>query len=305
MTAQMGTSAAQKLLTMKKQMTGDAPGFAAFQHKIENTDKSQKGTDKWEFVHWPLKCRGNFVRLVLEECNVDYIDSFGRDLCGEQIQSVYSGSQKPDKTRYFEAMGPPFLRKFNDKNTFISQSIIQTQFVSQQFGLRPKCPIQHAQSGMIVANCVDIFEEIKGAAIKFKMNPNKEIAKKDLIVFVELRLDKWMKIIEKPLKRVYNGINDEFYVFENRITQGDLAIFNILDGTTEWMGDELVNLLIYKKYPLLKKHKNNMLKKSNGIKKLLKRQETQNVLWWPYYGFDMFGIIETGKYLKQKYLAKL
>ena len=31
-------------------------------------------------------------------------------------------------------------------------------------------------------------------------------------LYVELRLDRWMKILEKPLKRVYNG-NDEFYVF--------------------------------------------------------------------------------------------
>ena len=155
-------------------------------------------------------------------------------------------------------------------------------------------------AGMIVANCVDIFEEIKNLSLKCKTmyskDNNSKVPKEMIYNYVDKRLMIWMRILQKPLTMHKN----QRYYFENRITQADLALFNILDGILEWLGNDSFEYYILNRFDIIKKHYNNMLINSNGVKKLLKRQKQENVLWWPYYGIDRMGILLTGKWMNEK-----
>eukprot|EP01083_Nonionella_stella_P234113 824286_1 len=117
---------------------------------------------EWEIIHWPIKCRGNFIRLVFAECGVPFKETAGWDVTSHLIYSTINGSQIPHPNLNNMSMAPPYIRKIGDEcnNTMINQCVIATQYLAELYGLRPKCDLAHAQCGMIIANCNDVFTEV-------------------------------------------------------------------------------------------------------------------------------------------------
>ena len=298
-----------------------------------NTDA---GGDKWIFYHLPIKCRGNFVRLVLEECGVEYLDAYGmkfmlgmlasprtkmprldqarREDCDSGIKSVIEvnndeiikkGLIPPEKdprnnpNRIWIGYGSPFLVNFDNPNVCFSQAPICTQYLAHRYGLRPKSDVDHYRAGMIVENCNDFFGMIYGKSKPLmEMEDLKQYDSK-VMEFINRECQVWLNILSKPLQ-------DRLYYFDNRITQCDLAVYNIMDCWYEiFSNDEkLMNEFIWKPYPNLKKHYQNIIEKSKGIKGLMKRQKENNVYWWPLKP-DKLGISKMRKslqrYSKSKY----
>eukprot|EP00483_Globobulimina_turgida_P011094 UN11115 len=151
------------------------------------TGVKDEGGDKWIFYHLPIKCRGNFVRLVLEECGIDCIDAYGLKNIEGIFQSpmhreFYTDNNKtlqqilpknnishlipPNKNvlnlkRLYMPYGCPFLVNFDNPSICLSQTPMIVQYLSNRYGLRPKSDIDHYRAGMIVANCSDLFDKIK------------------------------------------------------------------------------------------------------------------------------------------------
>ena len=93
-------------------------------------------------------------------------------MLGRDYQNIYH-------TEYLHnlSMAPPYIRKINDiqNKSMISQCVIATQFLSDKFGLRPKSDLYHAQCGMIVSNCNQVFNEVVQALNKLRAGNNSQI----------------------------------------------------------------------------------------------------------------------------------
>eukprot|EP01084_Bolivina_argentea_P034896 64637_1 len=152
--------------------------------------------DKWIFYHIPIKCRGNFARLVLEESGVDWIDGYGYQTIDGLFQSpLYVGcadyhelanndisklidpknniANIPLKDRIYDVYGSPCLVNFHNPLICLSQTPMIVQFIADKYGLRPKADIDHYLAGMIVANCNDFFDMIGAVQRDIKLNKEK------------------------------------------------------------------------------------------------------------------------------------
>ena len=62
-------------------------------------------------------------------------------------------------------------------------------------------------------------------------------------------------------------------IFEDRITQSDLAVYNVMEGINEWLGDELFKSYILDKFGVLAQHFKLMKNTSKGVQRLQKMQD--------------------------------
>ena len=298
------------------------------------TDKA--GGDKWIFYHLPIKCRGNFVRLVLEESEVEYLDAYGYKFmdgmlrspaigggCGgrskemnEQMEMAkemepnndeiiekglipFEKDPRNNPNRIYMGYGSPFIVNFDNPNICFSQAPIITQYLSHRYGLRPKSDVNHYRAGMIVENCNDFFSMIYSKSRGMMEMTNLKQYDAEMIQFIRNECNVWLDILSKPLQ-------DRLYYYDDRITQCDLAVYNIMDCWYELCSDDeqLMNEFIWSKYPNLKRHYLNIVEKSKCIKTLMKRQKEHGVTWWPLnpdvLGIDKFrGSIK--RYKRSKY----
>lgn len=269
---------------------------------------SKSNDAEWTLYFWKEKTRGNFVRLVLEQCNVKYNDIYEYNQIREKFVSPtfsngkYAGNYDNFNENRFQPFAPPLLLKPDDGNFMLSQTIVIVSYLSTLYKLCPRSIDNKYKSLMIVQNAIDCFEEMVrfGTMMRYYDNKyNQEINKKRLIYWFKNRLPTWLDIFCKPLDD-----NNNIYYFENKITESDLALFNVLDGIREFIGDDLFNEYIFDnpKYSNLKKHYQNMLSSSSGIKKLYQRQDENNFDWWIYdhnNSKDFLGIDRCRTFLKQ------
>jgi len=186
--------------------------------------------------YWPLKNRGNFVRLCFVEANKPFQDENDPKI----ISKIAQFQGQADKTDdLFIPFAPPIV---SHKGKYISQTVCIVQYIAEVLNLRPKAPIDHARAGMIVANAIDAIYEL----------PNhKNDTRDQLIGFMNNRFQIWLNVIEKPL---LNKKEKELYYFENRVTQADLAVFNFMDGVLETLGEKGFQTYVSDKHEQLSKH---------------------------------------------------
>lgn len=293
---------------------GCSVGLLSLSLHKETTAVAESSPSKdaeYSLYFWHEKTRGNFVRLILEECDVKYNDMYSFKDIGDKFQSPTFG-----KGRYgqhlsnfdinkYQAFSPPLLLKDNDPSFMLSQCIVIVDYLSTKHKLCPKSIDDKYKSLMIVNNAIDAFEEMVrfGTMMRYYNNEeNIETNKKRLLYWFNQRLPAWLDIFTMPLNDNYN--NGSLYYFENRITESDLAIFNLLDGIKEFIGDDLFDQYINKnkKYKSLMLHYQNVLNNSKSVKKLYKRQDENNFHWWMYklgQSEDFLGIKRCQNFLKE------
>lgn len=279
---------------------GTISSFPSFQVSASNKKNDNHNADdvEWTLYFWKEKTRGNFIRLILEECDVKYNDIYDFDKFKNKFQSPtftfgkYGVNYDNFKENKFQPFAPPLLLKPNDKDFMLSQTIIIVDYLSKYHNLCPKDINDRYKSLMIVQNCIDCFEEMVrfGTMMRYYDDQyNQETNQQRILYWFKNRLPTWMNIFVKPLD------GNKSYYFQDRITESDLAVFNVLDGIKEFIGDDLFNEYIFNnpEYKNLKQHYNNMLKNSKGINKLYSRQEKNGFKWWIYEWFgsdDFLGI---------------
>ena len=168
--------------------------------------------------YWPLKFRGNFLKLILEEVNVPYTNASYED---ELKELVFS---KPVSERPFPFFAPPFIKV---GEYMISQMPAACQYLAKKYGLDATSLEDSSHALMIVMNCNDIWEEITRGGGHYSMWTLDQWK-----TWKQHRLTKWLNILESLLVRnnTAEELGSEAFFFDNRLTYADLAVFHVLDG---------------------------------------------------------------------------
>jgi len=245
--------AEQKLKSLQAQI--DALTADKGASSSSSADDAKSSGDAWEVIYWPLKNRGNFVKLVLEEAGVAYTCIEDMAQLKAAVRSTKVGTQTYDEGGPFQVMAPPVLR---NGDLILSQGITIMGYLADKFKIRPKRLEDHARAQNIANNANDCLSEMYG---------QQHAAKAELFAFARKRLQVWLDIFEKPLK----SRRARFY-FEDRCTQADLAVFNLLDGLEELMGPRSFDALVVRTHAYLNEYYQR-LKARKSIKALMDKQQ--------------------------------
>jgi len=109
---------------------------------VDNSDSNplnlmsyaHKTEEPWRLYYWPdIPGRGEFVRLVLEEAKVPYVD-VGRVEGGKKVREfVFSRSEG------IPVAAPPVIER---GNIVLSQTMNICMFLAEKYGLLPQGPVE-------------------------------------------------------------------------------------------------------------------------------------------------------------------
>ena len=191
-------------------------------------------------------------------------------------------NEEENKDIYESPMAPPFIIHHlpsDDDSDTQSKSIIISQtehcvgYVSTKLGLQPDKLEDHYRAQNIVGNSHDLFRDLINSrtaaqAQKWSTEPVKQ--------FINGRWKIWMEILEKPLTRT----KDQLFYFGDKISQADIAVFNILNGLEELFKENGFNKLIIEQYPILSSHYKRIGNRQR-IKSFLDKQKKEKMTWFP------------------------
>ena len=228
--------------------------------------------EEWEIWYWPMKNRGNHIKLLFVEKGVDFKDVNDSLTVQKKIRSPWLGKwdDRENKDLIVQPMAPPFIihRIGDNEPVIISQTEHCVGYVAEKLGLRPDKLQDHYRAQTIVANTNDLFKEFVGC-----LGQNTDVIKG----FLNCRFKRWMDILQKPLTRN----KDQIFYIGDKLSQADIAVFNILNGfETDLFGQKSFNKLIKKKYPILIQHYERIKNREN-IKRFLKKQDEAGFPWYP------------------------
>eukprot|EP01084_Bolivina_argentea_P201575 344549_1 len=249
-------------------------------HEAKEEKTKDDNSEKWELFYWKLRNRGNWIRYLFEEANVEYIDHsvLGTNIKG-YFQAFSDGNQNPINATY-PSFAPPAIRK---GNLFLNQSEVIINYLAKELNLLPSNGdkdnnLQILQSQILLANCNDIVREVYGLRGK-----NKD----DMVKFFEGgRLQKWLNIIEIPL--LQNNIdNNEIYYFNNKCSYIDLIVFNTIEGLQALINKKFDKYM--ESHKVLMKHF-KCIGNRDAIKKLLNKQKQElKFKWYSGRSFEQMG----------------
>eukprot|EP00483_Globobulimina_turgida_P007444 UN07458 len=185
-------------------------------------------------------------------------------------------------------MAVPFIihNKRNESEENEEIIICQTEhcvgYICEQIGLRPDRIEDHYRAQMIVAHCNELFTNIYDLAGPLTATLGTDIDKNKVAEFINGRFKIWLNILEKPL----TVSKDQLFYFANRISQADLAVFNILDGLNELFGDKAFKVMIGTSYPILFEHYHRIANRKH-VKELVEKQKKENIPWFPKQLFHL------------------
>ena len=234
--------------------------------------------EEWEIWYWPLKNRGNHIRLLFAEKGVEFKDVNDELVVQKKIRSSILGKWDDEENKDWidHPMSPPFIiHRIGDNDPIIISQVEHcVGYVAEKLGLRPDKLEDHYRAQTIVGNVNDIYTECYETMISAqKQGQNTDVIK----CFINGRWRVWMNILHKPLTRN----KDQLFYIDDRLSQADIVVFNLINGfETELFGEKGFNKLIKKNYPLLVQHYERVKRRDN-IKKFLIKQDEAGIPWYP------------------------
>jgi glutathione S-transferase len=176
---------------------------------------------RYELYYWPeIQGRGEFVRLVLEDADCDYVD-VARQVGGAQkLVAVLSGER--DGVLPF---APPVLYA---GSTVIAQTVAITSFLGERHGLAPASERGRLGALTIALTIADLVGEAHDthhpvdAGKRYELQ--KPAAKERAAAFRQARMPKFLGYLERNLER-----NGDVLV-GSAISYVDLAAFQVVEG---------------------------------------------------------------------------
>ena len=179
----------------------------------------------YELFYWNgIQGRGEFVRLVLEDAGVEYVDVC-RAEGHQRMQRIVAGTE-PDVPLL--PFAPPFLRA---GDLWLAQTVAITGFLGERLGLAPA-----DEQGKLVARAVawtiaDLVDEVHDThhpiASDQYYDDQRDAAQQRARSFRDKRLPKFLRYLERNLERNPAG------VFAGAdISYADLAGFQMVEGLT-------------------------------------------------------------------------
>jgi len=175
----------------------------------------------YELYYWPeIQGRGEFVRLVLEDADCEYVD-VARDGDGyERISEVLSG--KRDGVLPF---APPVLYA---GPIVVAQTAAITSFLGERHGLAPASEAGRLAALTLALTIADLVSEVHDThhpiAVDKRYETQKAAAKDRAAAFRRARIPKFLGYLERNLER-----NGDVLV-GSAISYVDLAAFQVVEG---------------------------------------------------------------------------
>jgi glutathione S-transferase len=176
---------------------------------------------RYELYYWPeIQGRGEFVRLVLEDADCDYVDVAREPGGDEQLEAALSG--KRDGVLPF---APPVLYA---GSIVVAQTAAITSFLGERHGLAPTDPAGRLAALTIALTIADLVAEAHDThhpiAVDKRYEMQKAAALERAAVFRRARIPKFLGYLERNLER-----NGEVLV-GSAVSYVDLAAFQIVEG---------------------------------------------------------------------------
>eukprot|EP01084_Bolivina_argentea_P071290 129636_1 len=248
--------------------------------KVDEMKSGYDDQQEYTLYYWPVKNRGNFIRLLFATQNIPYQEV--NEI--KEIEEFFYSKDKKNNSEYIP-MHPPALKIENinkdiDNNKYSSFLFCQTVpiilYLSSKFGLLPNNKFDKLRAQEWTENLNDLiveiyyhnYSEFKGANCR-----RTKITKDEINQWINDRFYRFVNPLEKHLT---NG-NLEYF-FDNKMSYFDLVIFNVMDGLKELFGPKYDDIVAKKC-----KHLNiHYLKISRHeyVKRLLEQQKDNNVAWF-------------------------
>jgi glutathione S-transferase len=183
-------------------------------------------TEPYQLYYWPiLPGRGEFVRLVLEEADVPYVDVARlpeEEGGGFKPLLAFVQGEPPGQPAY----APPILVH---GELVLAQSAAICAYLGQRHGLAPAEPGKRMQALQLQLTIADVTDEAHNthhpinASIYYE--DQKEAAREASRHFLEQRLPRFLPYFERVLER-----NGGQWLVGDAVTYPDLSLFQLLEG---------------------------------------------------------------------------
>jgi glutathione S-transferase len=183
-------------------------------------------SDRYELFYWPhIQGRGEFVRLVLEDAGVPYLD-VGRlpESQGGGIQRVVEMRQ--DAGEGLLPFAPPILRV---GDLVLAQTALICDFLGRRVGLAPEDEAGRLAAMQLQLTIADVVGEAHdthhplGAALYYE--DQKDEAERRAGVFLEGRMGQWLGYFEAVLEKSGGD-----WLLGDAVSHADLSTFQLLEG---------------------------------------------------------------------------
>jgi len=186
---------------------------------------ARRRTERVELYYWPMiQGRGEFVRLVLEEAGVSYVD-VARTKRGMAAMSPFLDGKKRGALPF----AAPFIRV---GTTIVSQTANIVAFLAERHGLVPRTPALRAEALQIQLTIADLVGEAHdthhplGGDLYYE--DQKKEAKRRAKSFVSERMPKYLGWLEDILSR--NTASRKQWLVGARRSYVDLSAFQVVEG---------------------------------------------------------------------------
>jgi len=178
-----------------------------------------------ELYYWPtIQGRGEFVRLLLEEAGVDYVD-VARAKGGMATMMRFLEGEEPGALSF----APPFVKV---GGTVVSQTANILAFLAPKLGLVPDDETLRAEASQIQLTIADFVGEIHDThhpiAGSLYYEDQQTEAERRAQAFVKERLPKYLGWLEDILTRKEESPGR--WLVGNDLTYVDLSVFQLIEG---------------------------------------------------------------------------
>lgn len=183
----------------------------------------------YRLYYWPgIQGRGEFVRLVLEDAGVPYVDvarlpeNEGGGIAAMTAVLAESGAQPP-------LFAPPILQH---GELYLSQTATICRYLGSRHGLEAERAEDRWQTDHLQATVSDFVVEIHDThhpiAGSLYYEEQADEARRRAAVFRDERLPKFLAYFERVLEK--NDRADGAWLVGDRCTHADLSLFQVIDG---------------------------------------------------------------------------
>jgi glutathione S-transferase len=168
----------------------------------------------YRLIYWPgIQGRGEFVRLLLEDSGVDYVD-VGRVDGPEAVLKMRGGPG---------GFAPPYLL---DGDLLLAQTPAICGYLGVRHGLCPEDERTRARVDQLMLTVGDVVTEVHDThhplSVAMVYEKQKDAAKLRAQPFVQTRIPKWLTW--------FDGQVHEGTLIPGAFTYADLALFQLLEG---------------------------------------------------------------------------
>jgi glutathione S-transferase len=179
-----------------------------------------------ELYYWPgIPGRGEFVRLVLEDAGVTYVDVARQRKNGLAAMTRFLEGEERGALPF----APPFVKV---GRVVVSQTANVLAFLGPRLGLVPDDETLRAEASQIQLTLADFVDEIHDThhpiAGSLYYEDQKDAAVRRARTFVKERMSKYLSWLEKVLAR--NRKSRGQWLVGSRCTYADLSAFQIVEG---------------------------------------------------------------------------